>query len=113
RNSTSTPSLAAARASEPRVRTTPLTCGRHASVATRTFIALLSANLVLPSYFRIACDNNYDFISHSCDAARNLASSGTRGVTMLLHRNERVRLRFVEPELRWPWPRYAPPCERA
>src|SRR5262249_51231815 len=42
RNSMSTPSPLAVRASEVRVRTTPLTCGCHASVATKTRILVPS-----------------------------------------------------------------------
>src|SRR5580700_12079846 len=59
-----TPSLAAARASELSVRTTPLTWGRQASVATRTRIRLLSAG---NPCCRIACDDNCHFMSQQCD----------------------------------------------
>jgi hypothetical protein len=57
RKSILTPSACALRASEVKVRTTPLTCGCQASVATRTRIKPISADRVRSMCWRIACDN--------------------------------------------------------
>ena len=54
-----------------------LTCGRQASVAINAFIMPLSAASPLPPQFRIACDNNCHFISHSCDGRGTSGIAGT------------------------------------
>jgi hypothetical protein len=45
------------RASDVKVRTTPFTCGCHASVATRTRIRPLWMGIGASIHCRIACDN--------------------------------------------------------
>src|SRR6202040_1259237 len=84
-----TPSLSALRASDVNVRTTPLTCGCQASVAMSTRIrprapplsrsgtgAESEAASGPQSFFRIACQDNCDFVSQlydkTCDV-RNLS----------------------------------------
>ena len=60
-----TPSRCAARASEVSVRTTPLTCGYQASVATNTFIEGVSPEAV-PA-FSIRMRYHCDWMSQLCD----------------------------------------------
>src|SRR4029077_2121429 len=86
------PRLPAARLSEPSVRTTPLTCGCQASVATSIFICLFPAGRARLSYLRIAYDKNCRFMSQSCDGRGGRQTHISLFVIKLLQMDANVRV---------------------
>ena len=78
--------------SEPSVRTTPLTCGCQASVATSSFHLFVPGRESSVVIFAIASDKNCRFMSQSCDGRGGRQSNIRLFVIKLLQMNANVRV---------------------